>query len=86
MAKADKSKRIFFKKVAAVVGFISAAGYISNLMSGRANVIQAINNNSANEVNNQKKAWLQKQWVLMTENEKKQMLDEILGLHNKSET
>jgi hypothetical protein len=84
MIKADKSKRTFFKKMAAAVGFVAAAGYLSNLMSGRANSIRAINDNSANDVSLQKKAWLQKQWVPMTDNEKKQMLDEILDSHNKN--
>ena len=85
MAMEDKTKRAFFKKVAATVGFVSSAGYLSNLMSGRANSIQAINNFSAHEVNKQKRAWLQKQWVPMSEREKKQMLDKILDIHNKSE-
>ena len=86
MTKADKSKRTFFKKVAAAAGFVSAAGYLGNLISARSNSIQAINNNSANDVKKQKKAWLQKQMVAMTDYEKKQMLDEILDIHNKSET
>jgi hypothetical protein len=79
----DKSKRSFFKKVAAAVGFVAAANYLSNLIVARSNSIQLINDNSANEVNKQKKAWLQKQWIPMTDNEKKQMLDEILDIHNK---
>ena len=82
--KADKSKRTFFKKVAATVGFIAAAGgYLSNLMSGRANSIHEINNKSANDENMQKKVWLQKQLVLMTDDDKKQMLDEIIDNHKK---
>jgi len=86
MTRADKSKRTFFKKVAAAVGFVTAAGYLRNLMSSRTHSIQLINDNSAKDVNRQKQAWLKKQWVPMTDNEKKRMLDEILGLHNKSET
>ncbi|KPJ94560.1 MAG: hypothetical protein AMJ53_05015 [Gammaproteobacteria bacterium SG8_11] len=83
MTKADKTKRTFFKKAAAAVGFVAAAGYLSNLMSGRANSIQAINENSENDVIKQKKAWQQKQLVVMTDSDKKQMLDEILDSHNK---
>jgi hypothetical protein len=86
MTKADKSKRTFFKKVAAAVGFVAAAGYLRNLISVHTNSIQVINDNSANEVNKQKKAWLQKQWVPMTDSDKKRMLDELLDIHNKSET
>jgi hypothetical protein len=83
MTKADKSKRTFFKKVAAAVGFVSASGYLSNLISTRTDSIQLINDNSANDVKKQKNAWLQKQMVAMTDDEKKQMLDEILDSHNK---
>ena len=83
MTKADKSKRTFFKKVTAAVGFVAAAGFVSKLMPGRSNSIDEINNKSANDVNMQKKAWLKKQLVLMTDDDKKQMLDEILDNHNK---
>ena len=83
MTKADNSKRTFFKKVAAAVGFVTAAGYLSNLMVARSNSMREINDNSANDANKQKKAWLQKQLVVMTDDEKKLMLDEILEIHNK---
>lgn len=83
MIKADKSKRSFLKKVAAAVGFVAAANYLGNLMSAHTNTIQVINDNSANDVNMQQRAWLQKQMVPMTDNDKKQMLDEILDIHNK---
>lgn len=82
MIKADKSKRTFFRKVAAIVGFVASAGYLSKWMSAHSNSIQAINDNSANDVNKQKKAWLQKKWVAMTDNDKKQMLDKIIGNHD----
>ena len=80
---ADKSKRTFFKKVAAAVGFVSASGYLGKWMSARTNSIQLINENSAHDVKKQKNALLQKQMVAMTDNEKKLMLDEILDSHNK---
>ena len=81
MTKADKSKRTFFKKLAAAAGFLSASGYLSKLMVGRTDPIDKINENSTNDVKKQKNAWLQKQMVAMTDNEKKQMLDEILDLY-----
>jgi hypothetical protein len=84
MVKADKSKRTFFKKVAAAAGFVSASGYLSKLMVARGNSLQAVNDNSEKDVIKQKKAWLQKQWVAMTDDDKKQMLDEILDSHNKN--
>ena len=85
MTKADNSKRTFFKKVAAAVGFVSTSGYLGNLIAARSNSKQAINENSEADVIKQKKAWLQKQWVPMTDSDKKQMLDEILKIHSKSE-
>ena len=83
MFKADKSKRTFFKKAAAAVGVVAAANYLSKLMFTRGNSIQQINDNCTNDVNKQKNAWLQKQFAPMTDNDKKQMLDEILDSHNK---
>ena len=82
MIRADKSKRSFFKKAIAAVGFVAAANYLGKFMIARSNSIQQINDVSANDVNKQKKAWLQKQMVTMTDNDKKQMLDEILDSHN----
>ena len=82
MMKTDKTKRRFFKKAAAAVGFVAAANYLSKFMIARSNSIHAINDNSANDVNKQKNAWLQKQFSPMTDNDKKQMLDEIIDSHN----
>lgn len=86
MTREDKSKRSFFKKVAATIGFVSASGYLGNLISARTSSVQLINGNSANDVKKQKKTWLQKKMVVMTDDEKKQMLDEILDTHNKYRT
>jgi len=84
MNKTDKTKRSFFKKAAAAVGFVAAANYLGKFMIGRSNSIHAINDISANDVNKQKNAWLKKQFSPMTDNDKKQMLDEILDSHNKN--
>ncbi|WP_455218152.1 hypothetical protein [Kaarinaea lacus] len=81
MTTADKPRRTFLKTVATAVGFVAAAGYVRNLVSAHTSSIQAINDNCAKDVNKQKDAWLQKQWVAMTDNEKEQMLDEILENH-----
>ena len=83
MIKADKTKRSFFKKAAAAVGFVAAASYLGKFMIARSNSTQQVNDNSANDINMQKKALQQKQLVAMTDNDKKQMLDEILDSHNK---
>lgn len=82
MIETDISKRSFFKKMAVAVGFVTAAGYLRSLISAHTNSIQAINENSEQDVIKQKKAWLQKKWSPMTDNDKKQMLDEILDSHD----
>lgn len=84
MVKADKSKRSFFKKAAAAVGFFSAAGYLGKWMVARNDSVQQINDHCANDISKQKTAWLQKQFLPMTENDKQQMLDEIIDSHNKN--
>lgn len=84
MIKANNSKRAFFKKVATAVGFVAAANYARNLMSAYTDSITEVNNHSANDVNMQKKALLKKQLVPMTDNEKKQMLNEILDIYDKN--
>ena len=86
MINTDKTKRSFFKKAAAAVGFVAAANYLSKLMIARSNSFHAVNDNNANDVNKQKNAWLQKQFAPMTDNDKKHMLDEILDSHNKYHT
>ena len=78
MIETDKSKRGFFKKMAAVVGFFATAGAFSKLISQRTNPINEINDKHARDIDTQKKAWMQRQLVLMTSDEKKQMLDELL--------
>ena len=83
MSTADKSKRSFVKRVAVAVGFVAAADYFGKLLLARSNSIGDVNNKSAHDVSKQRKAWMQKQMVLMTDDDKKQMLDEILENHNK---
>ena len=78
MIETDKSKRGFFKKMATVVGFFAAAGTFGKLTTQRNNSNNETNNKYAKDVDTQKKAWMQKQLVLMTNDEKKQMLNELL--------
>ena len=84
MIKELNSKRAFVKKLVAAVGCIVAADYTNNLLSARADSIKEAANNGANDDNLQRKTLLQKQLVLMTDNEKKQMLDEIVNGYNKN--
>jgi len=77
MSKADNSKRSFFKKLAAIAGFLSAANVFGKLISEQANSIDTINQNSVNDESKQRDAVLNKKLVLMTDNEKAQMLNEM---------
>lgn len=77
MSTANTSKRNFFKKLAASVGFFSAASYVGKLISAPADAVDRINENCANDVNKQKNVLAQARLVLMTDQEKKQMLDDI---------
>lgn len=84
MSKQVHSKRAFIKKMAALAGFVAAADYTSTLISARSGTSGAVNDNNANDVNLQAKALRHKQFVLMTDDEKKQMLEEILNGYNKN--
>jgi hypothetical protein len=86
MTKEDNSKRAFFKKAMAAVGFLAAANYAKNLILAHADPIVEVNDNSANDVNLQRRTLLNKQIVLMTDSEKTKMLDEILDLYEKNRT
>lgn len=83
MSKTDPSKRTFVKRAAAAIGFFAAADYMSKLLLSRSNSIQDINNRSDIDVNKQKQLLLQSKMVLMTDDDKKQMLDAILDIHSK---
>jgi len=83
MNKKDNSKRTFLKKAAAALGVVAAADYTSALISARSDSTKEANANYVKDVDLQEKAWLQKQLVLMSDNEKTQMLDEILNIQNR---
>ena len=83
MPQADNSKRSFLKKMAVAVGFIAAADYFRKFVSSQTHSIQAINDHNTIDENKQKHAWLHKEWEPMSDNEKKQMLDELIDSHNK---
>lgn len=84
MIKENNSRRAFFRKAAAAVGVVAAAGYTSTLISAPSDSTNGESEKYANDAISQEKALSQKQLVLMTDNEKKQMLDEMLGGYNKS--
>lgn len=84
MVKENNSRRAFFKKAAAAVGVVAAAGYTKTLITTPSDSTNDVSAKYANDVVSQEKTWLQKDMVLMTDNEKKQMLDEILNNFNKN--
>lgn len=87
MSKANTSKRNFFKNLAAGAGFFSLSGYLGKLISARANSMDSINERYANDVKKQQEVMMAQKLVLMTEREKKrileemQMLDNMFGMH-----
>lgn len=84
MRNTDKSKRAFFTKAAAAVGFVAAADHVANLISEHSDSIAEINNNSAHDANARTTLLQKKKMTLMTDDEKQQMLDEILNFHDKN--
>jgi hypothetical protein len=74
----DNSRRSFFKKAAAAVGVVAAAGYTKNLISASDSNASA---KYAADVALQEKAVRGNQLVLMTDDEKKQRIDELLNCH-----
>jgi hypothetical protein len=74
----DNSRRSFFKKAAAAVGVVAAAGYTKNLISASDDNASA---KYAADVALQEKAVRGNQLVLMTDDEKKQRLDDLLNCH-----
>jgi len=77
MSMTNIAKRTFFKKLAATAGFFSAASYLGNLISAKADLPDRVNENCARDVEKQKNVIAQAQLVLMTDGEKKRMLDEM---------
>ena len=83
MIKKNNSRRAFFKKAVAVVGVVAAADYTRTLISSSSGSASDINESYAGDVNTQDRIMSQKQLVLMTDNEKKLMLDELLDTYHK---
>ena len=80
--KIDKkiSRRSFFGRAVAAVGVIAAAGYVKTLISGSTpEVAEKYTNDAAL----QEIALMGNRLVVMTDAEKQQRLDELLGCHYK---
>ncbi|GAB1233147.1 hypothetical protein UT4_16130 [Ferrigenium sp. UT4] len=82
--KLDVSKRMFFRSAVAVVGAVTTAGVAKTVATASADSANQSNKRKyAQEALRQERIMLQKKFVLMTDDEKKLMLDEILGNHHK---
>lgn len=83
MIKEDNSRRTFFKKAAAAVGVVAVADYTRTLISSPPGSTNDGSEKYASDANIQERILSQKQLVLMTDNEKKQRLDELLNNYHK---
>ena len=77
------SRRSFFGKAAAAVGVIAAAAYVKTLISGATSSTPEVTEKYANDATQQEKALMGNRLVVMTDAEKQQRLDELLGCHYK---
>jgi len=79
--KEDNSRRSFFKKAAAAVGVVAAAGYTKTVISRSSVSIGDAGAKNAADVAAQEKAVKASQLVMMSDEEKKQRLDDLLNIH-----
>lgn len=75
------SRRLFFKKAAAAVGVVAAAGYTMTLVSRTSASTGDAKAKYAADLALQEKVMMGKQMVLMTDDEKKQRIDVLLDCH-----
>lgn len=77
----DSSRRSFFKRAAAAVGVVAAAGTTGKLIARTVESSGDANGNYAADVAAQAKAVKGNQLVVMTDEEKQQRLDDLLQCH-----
>lgn len=77
----DNSRRTFFKKTAAAVGVVAAAGYTMTLISRSTGSSGDASSKYAADLAAQEKAVMGNQLVLMTDDQKKQRIEELLNCH-----
>lgn len=81
MTTEDNSRRSFFKKTAAAVGVVAAAGYTMTSISKYSAPTSDAGAKYAADLALQEKVMMGKQLVLMTDDEKKQRLEVLLNFH-----
>ncbi|MGC2167311.1 MAG: twin-arginine translocation signal domain-containing protein [Gallionella sp.] len=77
----ENSRRSFFKKAAAAVGVVAAAGYAKTVISDAVESKESTSAKYAVDVAMQEKAVKENQLVVMTDEEKQQRLDDLLNFH-----
>jgi hypothetical protein len=77
----ENSRRTFFKRAAAAVGMVATAGYTGKLISRAAVSSGDAGAKNAADVAAQEKAVKANQLVMMSDDEKKQRLDDLLNIH-----
>lgn len=84
--KVDLGKRMFFRRAAAAVGGIAAAGAATVGLTKPATASREIQdklyNPALDDDQHQAQLMSQKRFVLMSDNQKTEMLDEIIRHHN----
>ena len=80
--KEENSRRAFFKKAAAAVGVVAAAGYTRNVISRAVESNTDTCANYAADIASQEKAVKANQLVVMTDEEKQQRLEDLLNFHH----
>jgi hypothetical protein len=81
MVMEDNSRRSFFKKAAAAVGVVAAAGYMKTVISRSSVSAGDAGAKNAADVALQAKAVMENQLIVMTDDEKKQRLEALLNCH-----
>jgi hypothetical protein len=81
MVMEDNSRRSFFKKAAAAVGVIAAAGYTKTVISKSSASAGDAGAKYAADIALQEKAVMGNQLIVMSDDEKKQRLDALLNCH-----
>jgi hypothetical protein len=81
MIKEENSRRSFFKKAVAAAGVVAAAGCTKTLISASSASNEAASAKYAADVAWQEKAVTANQLVMMTDEGKKQRLDDLLNFH-----
>jgi hypothetical protein len=83
MIKEENPRRTFFKKAAATMGVVVAAAASAKTLISASGSANGVREKYANDAALQEKRLSQSQLVMMTDEEKKQRLDQILGCHEK---